>query len=89
MMTVSARSLGWSLAALLLLAPAVAMHFTNEVNWGPGDFAAAALLLGGAGLGLEFAVRLPARIRLLAVAAIVGASLLIWVELAVGIVGPG
>lgn len=89
MTTVSARKLGWSMAALLLLAPAVAMVFSTQVNWGPGDFAAAALLLGGTGLGLELAARLPARARLIAAAAVAGAALLIWVELAVGIIGPG
>ncbi|MBK7270939.1 MAG: hypothetical protein IPI07_16005 [Flavobacteriales bacterium] len=32
------RIVGWSLAALMLLFPVVAMQFTDEVNWGPEDF---------------------------------------------------
>ena len=35
--------------ALLLLVPAIAMRLTPAVSWGPGDFAAAAALLFGAG----------------------------------------
>ena len=31
----------WGGIALLLVLPALAMQFTREVNWGPGDFAAA------------------------------------------------
>jgi len=42
---------------LLLLIPAVAMQFTSEVSWGPGDFLVAGTLLFGAGalivLGLK------------------------------------
>lgn len=77
----------WSLVALALLAPLVAMQFTNEVNWGIEDFAVAALLLGGAGLALEAVLRFVrgtgARIGLgLAIGA---ALLLVWAELAVGL----
>lgn len=84
--TPSPRTLGWSLAAAILLAPAIAMAFTREVNWGPGDFAVAALLLGLTGLGLEVAARLPRRRwRGRAALLVVVALLLIWAELAVGI----
>ncbi len=84
------RKTGWRLAAVLLLAPAIAMQFTPEVNWGPGDFLAAALLLGVTGVSLEIAAALPrrqwrSRGTVLAVAVL----LLVWLELAVGIVGPG
>ena len=80
------RRAGWSLAAAILAVPAIAMQFSTEVNWGPGDFIAAALLLGLTGLALEVAAALPrARWRrggaLLAIAAL----LLIWAEQAVGI----
>lgn len=73
----------------LLSLPAVAMFFTDEVKWGPGDFLVAAVLLGGTGLLLEFAVmRLPTlKRRVLAGGAVVLALLFVWVELAVGIVG--
>lgn len=77
----------WGGIALLLVLPALVMQFTREVNWGPGDFAAAAGLLGMTGLGLELAARAPlSRLgRLAAAAALVGLLLAVWVELAVGI----
>ncbi|WP_310474304.1 hypothetical protein [Sandarakinorhabdus sp.] len=83
------RKAGWGLAAGPLLLPALAMAFTDEMNWGPLDFGAAALLLGGIGLGLEGVARLQGRARLALAIAALAAGFLIWVELAVGIVGPG
>ena len=82
------RKAGWSLAAALLLAPAIAMLFTDEMNWGPGDFAAAALIIGAVGVGLEGAARLSGRARLAAGTAALAVGALVWVELAVGIIGP-
>ena len=71
----------------LLLVPLIAMHFTDEVSWGPGDFLAAGFLLFGAGMGVVVAARqtrtTPARV---AVVACIAASLLVvWAELAVGL----
>jgi hypothetical protein len=80
------RRLGWSLASALLLLPALAMQFSTEVNWGPGDFLAAALLLGLTGFGLEVAARLPRRRwRRRGAMLVVAALALVWAELAVGI----
>lgn len=77
----------WGTIAGVLALPALAMQFTSEVNWGAEDFAAAALLLGLAGLGLELAAR--ARIsrtgRLAIAAGVLGLLLVVWTELAVGI----
>lgn len=77
----------WGGIAALLAIPAIAMQFTPEVNWGPGDFLAAAGLLGLTGLGLEFAARASVSRggRLLAAGAIVLLLMLVWAELAVGI----
>ncbi|MCW1402263.1 hypothetical protein OKA06_07965 [Novosphingobium sp. MW5] len=77
----------WGFAGLLLLIPAVAMQFTSEVNWGAEDFIAAAVLIGGAGLGIELAVRLvKSRTAMFAlIAGVIGLMLLVWAELAVGI----
>lgn len=77
----------WAFAGVLLLIPAVAMQFTPEVNWGPEDFLAAAVLIGGAGLGIELAVRtIKSRSAMFAAIAIVLlAMLIVWAELAVGI----
>ena len=81
------RTAMWSALALILVAPALAMGFTSEVRWGQADFAAAALLLGATGLGVELAIRFidSKRARLFACAAIVGAVLALWAEAAVGI----
>lgn len=83
------RVAGWSLVAVLLLLPAVAMLFTDEVNWTVGDFIFAAVLLVGTGLVLEAVVRLsPDRLYRagVAVAALTG-LLLVWINGAVGIIG--
>jgi hypothetical protein len=40
--------------AIILMIPLIAMQFTDEVNWSPFDFAAAAaLLFGAAGIYLQ------------------------------------
>lgn len=77
----------WGFAGLLLLVPAVAMQFTPVVNWGAEDFIAAAVLIGGAGLGIELAVRLvKSRTAMFAlIAGVIALMLLVWAELAVGI----
>lgn len=84
------RVAGWSLAASLLLMPAAAMRFTNEVNWGPSDFVAAGVLIGGVGLLAELAVRTSARpsYRAAAALALSAAFLTVWINLAVGVIGP-
>ncbi|WP_207759190.1 hypothetical protein [Sandarakinorhabdus cyanobacteriorum] len=80
------RRAGWSMAAGLLALPAIAMQFSTEVNWGPEDFVAAALLLGITGLGLEVAAALPRRSwRRRGAIITLAALLLVWAELAVGI----
>jgi hypothetical protein len=74
---------------LLLLIPLVAMRFTDEVNWSRSDFVLMGALLFGTGLAFESIAR---RARSLAhraaVAVALGAAfLLVWVNLAVGIIG--
>ena len=84
-----ARRWVWGACAVALLAPAVAMIFSSEVNWGPEDFTLAAILLGTIGVGYEMAVRASSsRTYLLAcLLAIVGCVVLIAGNAAVGIVG--
>jgi hypothetical protein len=81
------RRTGWSLAGAALLVPLVAMAVTPEVNWGLEDFLGAALLLGGFGLALEVAMRVARSTvtRLVTAAVLVTALLVIWAELAVGL----
>jgi uncharacterized membrane protein YfcA len=73
--------------AAILLVPLVAMQFTNEVNWGVGDFITAAGLLIGAGLAYELAARRVQnpRQRVFVAIGVTGVLLLVWAELAVGI----
>jgi hypothetical protein len=78
----------WAVIALLLLLPLVAMQFTREIKWSGSDFAAAGILLVGAGLVYELAVR---RIggrgrRKLAAGALLAALLIAWAQGAVGVV---
>ncbi|MBI1684068.1 hypothetical protein [Caulobacter hibisci] len=75
-----ARPLAWTLVAVALTAPAIAMRLTPEVHWTALDFAAAAILLIGGGLACEvFAWRVRSRAARIAfslgVVAVVG---LIW-----------
>jgi hypothetical protein len=63
MMINKLQTLNWRLiylgfAAAVLVLPAVAMPFTNEVVWGAEDFGAAAMLLGGAWAAVEIVVRI-------------------------------
>ena len=80
--------LGVALAtALLLLVPAVAMQFTSEVSWGPGDFIVAGMLLFGAGAATVIAfrhVRGTGR-RAAVTLAIAFCLAVVWAELAVGL----
>ena len=72
---------------LLLLIPLVAMQFTGEVMWGPGDFLVAAVLLFAAGTAMAAAVKrfdsIAARMVAIALVALVLAA--VWAELAVGL----
>lgn len=72
---------------LLLLLPAVAMQFTAEVAWGPGDFIVAGSLLFGTGalavLGLNHVEGTGRRVGLIIGLAVVLA--VVWAELAVGL----
>ena len=73
--------------ACLLLVPLVAMQFTREVNWTGFDFVVAAVLLGGTGTAWVLLSRLVrgARERKLLGLVLLGALLVVWAELAVGI----
>ena len=81
------RYAGWGLLASLLLVPAIAMQFSPEVDWGPGDFVVMAGLFALLGLSVEYVVaRYSAGRRVAAVIATITIALLVWAELAVGLV---
>jgi hypothetical protein len=77
--------------ALILLANLVAMQFTDEVDWGVADFVFAGILLGGAGLLLERAVRRPGTVVSRAAAVAIGVAAIAFGEAddAPGLVGFG
>ena len=79
----------WGGAALLLLLPLVAMQFTDEVAWGPLDFAVFGCMLAAACGTFEVTARATGSLAYrAAVGACLGAAfLLVWMNLAVGIAG--
>lgn len=83
------RVLGWGLLGSLLLLPAIAMQFTTEVDWDETDFIVMGVMLTSVGLGAEFLMRRSGSIayRMGAVIALVLGFLLVWINLAVGIIG--
>lgn len=81
------RMVGWGAVALVMIAPAIAMRFTSEVNWTASDFVFAGVLLIGGGLMAEvvaWKVRNPV-IRIGFGLFVVAVVALIWIEGAVGI----
>jgi len=68
----------------------VGMRFSDEVNWSLMDFAAAGMLLFGTGFAFELLSRRSGDVayRLATGLACTTTLLLIWINLAVGIVGP-
>jgi hypothetical protein len=83
------RIAGWSIAAALLVAPAVAMQFDSGVQWTASDFIFAGLVFAVVGGLFELAARASRNIayRAAVVAAVASAFLQLWITLAVGIIG--
>ncbi|MGE4218727.1 MAG: hypothetical protein AB7G39_04700 [Alphaproteobacteria bacterium] len=90
------RMVVWGLAAGLLLLPAVAMQFTDEVDWRAGSFVLFGAMLAATAGAYEIAAYLARRpglrrggvaYRAGAALALVAAFVLVWMDLAVGIAG--
>jgi peptidoglycan/LPS O-acetylase OafA/YrhL len=83
------RIAAWTVAALILLLPLFAMQVTDEVDWDVADFAIFGAMLVGAGGTYELAARVTgdSAYRAAVGVALAAAFLLIWLNLAVGIVG--
>ena len=75
--------------SLILLLPLAAMQVTDEVAWGPADFALAGTLLLGTGLAYQLAARRVESFtyRAAVAVALAAALLLVWLNLAVGLIG--
>lgn len=89
-----ARRLGlvaWVGAAALVALPALAMQFTDEVQWTGFDFAVFAGMLALVVMPFQLALRRVRNLAALAAiaAALITAFLMVWANLAVGIVGDG
>jgi hypothetical protein len=73
---------------VILLLPAVAMMFSNEVNWSAFDFIIAAILLYGASFAIYLISILKIKwLRITLMAAVFMLLVLVWGELAVGLFG--
>jgi hypothetical protein len=76
-------------AAFILMLPLLAMQVTDQVVWDLADFAVAGGLLVGTGLMYELAARKAGNIahRAAVGVALAAALLLVWINLAVGLIG--
>lgn len=74
---------------LLLLVPLVAMQFTDEVRWNLADFLVAGALLFGAGATYQLLATRTENLAYRAGAgvAVAAALMLVWANLAVGLIG--
>jgi hypothetical protein len=79
----------WGAAAFLLLLPLVAMQFTDEVNWDETDFIVFGAMLAVACGTYELAARMTGNTAYRAAigTAVAAAFILVWMNLAVGIIG--
>ncbi|MBM6579219.1 hypothetical protein ILT44_03400 [Microvirga sp. BT689] len=84
-----ARMAPWAVASVILLLPLVAMRFTDEVDWDETDFIVMGALLFGACGAWEWAARTTGSIAYRAAIAVALAAtfLLVWINLAVGLIG--
>jgi hypothetical protein len=76
-------------AGLVLMVPLLAMQVSDQVVWSPADFAVAGTLLVGTGLMYQQIARRAGHVayRVAAGVALAAALLLVWVNLAVGVIG--
>lgn len=83
------KVVAWGTAGAVLLMPLLAMPFTDQVNWGPADFAIAAALMAGVGLPLDLLSRKESSraYRAGVGVALLTAALLVWGNVALGIIG--
>jgi len=77
------------MTASILIIPLLVMQFTDEVDWNLADFAVASALLLSAGFSYELIAGKMSNItyRMAAALAVGTAVILVWVNLAVGIIG--
>ena len=83
------RIAAWGIAAAFILLPLFAMQVTDEVDWNLADFAVAGALVVGVGVTYELAARMTANsaYRAAVGVALAAAFILVWMNLAVGLIG--
>ncbi|HEV7232666.1 MAG TPA: hypothetical protein VGN36_00375 [Sphingorhabdus sp.] len=83
------RIIGWGGAVALILTPLIAMQFTSEVNWDETDFIVAAIIFGIVGGLIELTVRVSKNwyFRAGAAFAVLAGFMVVWANLAVGMIG--
>lgn len=76
---------------LILLVPAVAMQYSTEVDWSVSDFIIMGALIFGTGISFVFVMRyaINTAYRVALIMAFGTTFLLIWANLAVGLIGSG
>ncbi|WP_312760762.1 hypothetical protein [Epilithonimonas sp.] len=79
----------YSIPLVILSFPLIAMQLTNEVNWTISDFLVMGILLFSTVFTIDFVLKKvkTMKSRLILIFAIVILLVLVWAELAVGIVG--
>ena len=90
MMAPALRStLLYSIPLIILSFPLITMQLTNEVNWTISDFLVRGILLFSTVFTIDFVLKKVKTLksRLIVIFAIVILLVLVWAELAVGIVG--
>lgn len=90
MMAPALRStLLYSIPLIIMSFPLIAMQLTNEVNWTISDFLVMGILLFSTVFTIDFVLKKvkTMKSRLILIFAIVILLVLVWAELAVGIVG--
>jgi hypothetical protein len=77
----------WTFLGVLLILPAIAMLFTNAVQWTGTDFIAAAAVFAFVGCAIELIVRFVDQsvIRMALICGVLLAALAIWADGAIGI----
>lgn len=83
------RGAGWGAACVLFLLPVIGELVTDEMNWGAEDFIIFGAMLAAAGGAFELAVRMSASTayRVGVGVALATSFILVWMNLAVGIIG--
>ncbi len=76
------------ICTVLLITPLILMQLTDEVQWKPGDFLVAAVLIFGTAIACELVLIKIAKVslRVIICIGIVLLALFVWAELAVGLI---